>query len=204
MSRAEGCTCPAEPGRRKTGDDKWPYTSLSSRLFRMEPQIDAKNDGIHQGAKSYVRQKLNARKERHRAGSKSLVTDAQSHTLHEAVESIGKRRGHWNTRVLEDMAPKRGGERRNWARDQERVRDRKVQAAVQRRREGAWIGMGWMINSGGKLSIARTRNQDTLGEGKKASRASTWGEPTTSSTRTVVGYFGGGNVFTGKGRKISG
>ena len=145
----------------------------------LEPHIDAKTMEIHHGKhhQTYVNN-LNAAVEKApELASKSLDDLMRGvNSLPEAVRTAIRNNGggHWNHSMFwQIMAPKSGGEPggalgaaiKSAFGDFAKFREQFSAAGVGR----FGSGWAWLINSGGKLSITSTPNQDTpLMEGKKA------------------------------------
>ncbi len=145
----------------------------------LEPHIDAKTMEIHHGKhhQTYVNNLNAAIEKAPELASKSLddlMRNASS--LPEAVRTAIRNNGggHWNHSMFwQIMAPKAGGEPggavgaaiKSAFGDFAKFREQFSAAGVGR----FGSGWAWLINSGGKLSISSTPNQDNpLMEGQKA------------------------------------
>jgi Fe-Mn family superoxide dismutase len=145
----------------------------------LEPHIDAKTMEIHHGKhhQTYVNNLNAAIEKAPELASKSLddlMRDASK--LPEAVRTAIRNNGggHWNHSMFwQIMAPKAGGEPggnlgpaiKSAFGDFAKFREQFSAAGVGR----FGSGWAWLINTGGKLSIMSTPNQDNpLMEGKKA------------------------------------
>jgi superoxide dismutase, Fe-Mn family len=145
----------------------------------LEPHIDAKTMEIHHGKhhQTYVNNLNAAIEKAPELASKSLddlMRNASS--LPEAVRTPIRNNGggHWNHSLFwQIMAPKAGGEPggnlgaaiKTAFGDFAKFREQFSAAGVGR----FGSGWAWLINSGGKLSITSTPNQDNpLMEGQKA------------------------------------
>ena len=145
----------------------------------LEPHIDAKTMEIHHGKhhQTYVNN-LNAAIEKAPELASKSIEDLMRNvnTLPEAVRTPIRNNGggHWNHSMFwQIMAPKAGGEPggnlgaaiKTAFGDFAKFREQFSAAGVGR----FGSGWAWLINSGGKLSIASTPNQDNpLMEGQKA------------------------------------
>ncbi len=145
----------------------------------LEPHIDAKTMEIHHGKhhQTYVNN-LNAAIEKAPELASKLIDDLMRNvnTLPEAVRTPIRNNGggHWNHSMFwQIMAPKTGGEPggalgaaiKSAFGDFAKFREQFSAAGVGR----FGSGWAWLINTGGKLSIASTPNQDNpLMEGQKA------------------------------------
>jgi Fe-Mn family superoxide dismutase len=145
----------------------------------LEPHIDAKTMEIHHGKhhQTYVNN-LNAALEKAPELAKKSLDDLLRtvNTLPEAVRTPIRNNGggHWNHSMFwQIMAPKAGGEPggtlgqaiKSTFGDFAKFREQFSAAGVGR----FGSGWAWLINSGGKLSISSTPNQDNpLMEGQKA------------------------------------
>jgi superoxide dismutase, Fe-Mn family len=145
----------------------------------LEPHIDAKTMEIHHGKhhQTYVNN-LNAAIEKAPELASKSIDDLMRNvnTLPEAVRTPIRNNGggHWNHSMFwQIMAPKAGGEPggalgaaiKSAFGDFAKFREQFSAAGVGR--FGA--GWAWLINTGGKLSIVSTPNQDNpLMEGQKA------------------------------------
>jgi superoxide dismutase, Fe-Mn family len=145
----------------------------------LEPHIDAKTMEIHHGKhhQAYVTN-LNAAIEKAPDLAKKSLDDLMRgvNTLPEAVRTPIRNNGggHWNHSMFwQIMAAKAGGEPggklgaaiKTAFGDFAKFREQFAAAGVGR----FGSGWAWLINSGGKLSIASTPNQDNPWmEGKKA------------------------------------
>jgi Fe-Mn family superoxide dismutase len=145
----------------------------------LEPHIDAKTMEIHHGKhhQTYVNN-LNAAIEKAPELANKSIEDLMRNvnSLPEAVRAPIRNNGggHWNHSMFwQIMAPKAGGEPggnlgaaiKSAFGDFAKFREQFSAAGVGRYGSG-WA---WLINSGGKLSIASTPNQDNpLMEGQKA------------------------------------
>lgn len=145
----------------------------------LEPHIDAKTMEIHHGKhhQTYVNN-LNAAIEKApelaKASLDELMRDANK--LPEAVRTAVRNNGggHWNHSMFwQIMSPKAGGEPagnlgsaiKSAFGDFAKFREQFSAAGVGR----FGSGWAWLINTGGKLSITSTPNQDNpLMEGQKA------------------------------------
>jgi Fe-Mn family superoxide dismutase len=145
----------------------------------LEPHIDAKTMEIHHGKhhQTYVNNLNAAIEKAPELASKSIEDLMRSvNTLPEAVRAPIRNNGggHWNHSMFwQIMAPKAGGEPggnlgaaiKSAFGDFAKFREQFSAAGVGR----FGSGWAWLINSGGKLSIASTPNQDNpLMEGQKA------------------------------------
>jgi Fe-Mn family superoxide dismutase len=145
----------------------------------LEPHIDAKTMEIHHGKhhQTYVNNLNAAIEKAPELASKSLDDLMRSvNTLPEAVRTPIRNNGggHWNHSMFwQIMAPKAGGEPggnlgaaiKSAFGDFAKFRELFSAAGVGR----FGSGWAWLINSGGKLSITSTPNQDNpLMEGQKA------------------------------------
>jgi len=145
----------------------------------LEPHIDAKTMEIHHGKhhQTYVNN-LNAAIEKAPELASKSIDDLMRNvnTLPEAVRTPIRNNGggHWNHSMFwRIMAPKAGGEPggalgaaiKSAFGDFAKFREQFSAAGVGR----FGSGWAWLINTGGKLSIASTPNQDNpLMEGQKA------------------------------------
>jgi superoxide dismutase, Fe-Mn family len=145
----------------------------------LEPHIDAKTMEIHHGKhhQTYVNN-LNAAIEKAAELANKSLDDLMRNvnTLPEAVRTPIRNNGggHWNHSMFwQIMAPKAGGEPggnlgaaiKSAFGDFTKFREQFSAAGVGR----FGSGWAWLINSGGKLSISSTPNQDNpLMEGQKA------------------------------------
>ncbi len=145
----------------------------------LEPHIDAKTMEIHHGKhhQTYVNN-LNAAIEKAPELAKKSLDDLMRNvgTLPEAVRTPIRNNGggHWNHSMFwQIMAPKAGGEPggklgqaiKTTFGDFAKFREQFSAAGVGR----FGSGWAWLINTGGKLSITSTPNQDNpLMEGQKA------------------------------------
>jgi Fe-Mn family superoxide dismutase len=145
----------------------------------LEPHIDAKTMEIHHGKhhQTYVNN-LNAAIEKAPELAKKSLDDLVRNvsTLPEAVRAPIRNNGggHWNHSMFwQIMAPKAGGEPggklgqaiTSTFGDFAKFREQLSAAGVGR----FGSGWAWLINTGGKLSISSTPNQDNpLMEGQKA------------------------------------
>jgi Fe-Mn family superoxide dismutase len=145
----------------------------------LEPHIDAKTMEIHHGKhhQTYVNNLNAAIEKAPELASKSLDDLMRNaNTLPEAVRTAVRNNGggHWNHSMFwQIMAPKAGGEPggklgaaiKSAFGDFAKFREQFSAAGVGR----FGSGWAWLINTGGKLSITSTPNQDNpLMEGKKA------------------------------------
>ena len=145
----------------------------------LEPHIDAKTMEIHHGKhhQTYVNNLNAAIEKAPELASKSLEDLMRGVTsLPEAVRTPIRNNGggHWNHSMFwQIMAPKAGGEPggalgaaiKSAFGDFAKFREQFSAAGVGR----FGSGWAWLINSGGKLSITSTPNQDNpLMEGQKA------------------------------------
>jgi Fe-Mn family superoxide dismutase len=145
----------------------------------LEPHIDAKTMEIHHGKhhQTYVNNLNAAIEKAPELASKSLDDLMRNvNTLPEAVRTPIRNNGggHWNHSMFwQIMAPKSGGEPggnlgaaiKTTFGDFAKFRELFSAAGVGR----FGSGWAWLINSGGKLSISSTPNQDNpLMEGQKA------------------------------------
>ena len=145
----------------------------------LEPHIDAKTMEIHHGKhhQTYVNNLNAAIEKAPELASKSLDDLMRNvNTLPEAVRTPIRNNGggHWNHSMFwQIMAPKSGGEPggnlgaaiKTAFGDFAKFRELFSAAGVGR----FGSGWAWLINSGGKLSITSTPNQDNpLMEGQKA------------------------------------
>ena len=145
----------------------------------LEPHIDAKTMEIHHGKhhQTYVNNLNAAIEKAPELASKSLDDLMRNvNTLPEAVRAPIRNNGggHWNHSMFWHlMAPKAGGEPggnlgaaiKSAFGDFAKFREQFSAAGVGR----FGSGWAWLINKGGKLSIASTPNQDNpLMEGQKA------------------------------------
>jgi Fe-Mn family superoxide dismutase len=145
----------------------------------LEPHIDAKTMEIHHGKhhQTYVNN-LNAAIEKAPELASKSIDDLMRNvnTLPEAVRTPIRNNGggHWNHSMFwQIMAPKAGGEPggalgaaiKTAFGDFAKFREQFSAAGVGR----FGSGWAWLINTGGKLSIVSTPNQDNpLMEGQKA------------------------------------
>ena len=145
----------------------------------LEPHIDARTMEIHHGKhhQTYVNNLNAAIEKAPELASKSLDDLMRNvNTLPEAVRTPIRNNGggHWNHSMFwQIMAPKAGGEPggnlgaaiKSAFGDFAKFREQFSAAGVGR----FGSGWAWLINTGGKLSITSTPNQDNpLMEGKKA------------------------------------
>jgi Fe-Mn family superoxide dismutase len=145
----------------------------------LEPHIDAKTMEIHHGKhhQTYVNNLNAAIEKAPELGSKSLDDLMRNASkLPEAVRTAIRNNGggHWNHSMFwQIMAPKAGGEPsgnlgsaiKSAFGDFAKFREQFSAAGVGR----FGSGWAWLINTGGKLSITSTPNQDNpLMEGQKA------------------------------------
>jgi Fe-Mn family superoxide dismutase len=145
----------------------------------LEPHIDAKTMEIHHGKhhQTYVNNLNAAIEKAPELASKSLDDLMRSvNKLPEAVRTAIRNNGggHWNHSMFwQIMAPKAGGEPggnlasaiKNAFGDFAKFREQFSAAGVGR----FGSGWAWLINTGGKLSITSTPNQDNpLMDGQKA------------------------------------
>jgi len=145
----------------------------------LEPHIDAKTMEIHHGKhhQTYVNNLNAAIEKAPELASKSLDDLMRNvNTLPESVRTPIRNNGggHWNHSMFwQLMAPKAGGEPggnlgvaiKGAFGDFAKFREQFSAAGVGR----FGSGWAWLINTGGKLSITSTPNQDNpLMEGKKA------------------------------------
>ena len=145
----------------------------------LEPHIDAKTMEIHHGKhhQTYVNNLNEAIEKAPELAKKSLDELMRNvSTIPEAVRTAVRNSGggHWNHSMFwQIMAPKAGGEPagnlgsaiKSAFGDFAKFREQFSAAGVGR----FGSGWAWLINSGGKLSITSTPNQDNpLMEGKKA------------------------------------
>ena len=145
----------------------------------LEPHIDAKTMEIHHGKhhQTYVNNLNAAIEKAPELASKSLDDLMRNvNSLPEAVRTPIRNNGggHWNHSMFwQIMAPKAGGEPggnlgaaiKTAFGDFAKFREQFSAAGVGR----FGSGWAWLINSGGKLSITSTPNQDNpLMEGQKA------------------------------------
>ncbi len=145
----------------------------------LEPHIDAKTMEIHHGKhhQTYVNNLNAAIEKAPELASKSLDDLMRgANSLPEAVRTPIRNNGggHWNHSMFwQLMAPKAGGEPggalgaaiKSAFGDFAKFREQFSAAGVGR----FGSGWAWLINSGGKLSITSTPNQDNpLMEGQKA------------------------------------
>ena len=145
----------------------------------LEPHIDAKTMEIHHGKhhQTYVNNLNAAIEKAPELANKSL--DDLMRSVNTAPESVrtalrNNGGGHWNHSMFwQIMAPKAGGEPggnlgfaiRSAFGDFAKFREQFSAAGVGR----FGSGWAWLINSGGKLSITSTPNQDNpLMEGQRA------------------------------------
>jgi superoxide dismutase, Fe-Mn family len=153
--------------------------SLPYDFAALEPHIDAKTMEIHHGKhhQTYVNNLNAAIEKAPELASKSLDDLMRNvNTLPEAVRTPIRNNGggHWNHSMFwQIMAPKSGGEPggnvgaaiKTTFGDFAKFRELFSAAGVGR----FGSGWAWLINSGGKLSITSTPNQDNpLMEGQKA------------------------------------
>jgi superoxide dismutase, Fe-Mn family len=145
----------------------------------LEPHIDAKTMEIHHGKhhQTYVNN-LNAAIEKAPELAKKSLDDLMRsvNSVPEAVRTAIRNNGggHWNHSMFwQIMAPRAGGEPGGKLGDAIRssfgdfAKFREQFSAAGTGRFGS--GWAWLINSGGKLSITSTPNQDNpLMEGQKA------------------------------------
>jgi Fe-Mn family superoxide dismutase len=152
---------------------------LSYDFSALEPHIDAKTMEIHHGKhhQTYVNN-LNAAIEKAPELANKSLDDLMRNvnSLPEAVRTPIRNNGggHWNHSMFwQIMAPKAGGEPggnlgaaiKSAFGDFAKFREQFSAAGVGR----FGSGWAWLINSGGKLSITSTPNQDNpLMEGQKA------------------------------------
>jgi superoxide dismutase, Fe-Mn family len=145
----------------------------------LEPHIDAKTMEIHHGKhhQTYVNN-LNAAIEKAPDLAKKSLDDLMRsvNTVPESVRTAVRNNGggHWNHSMFwQIMGPKAGGEPggnlgnaiRSAFGDFAKFREQFSAAGVGR----FGSGWAWLINSGGKLSISSTPNQDNpLMEGQRA------------------------------------
>ena len=153
--------------------------ALPYDLAALEPHIDAKTMEIHHGKhhQTYVNN-LNAAIEKAPELASKSIDDLMRNvnTLPEAVRTAIRNNGggHWNHSMFwQIMAPKAGGEPggalgaaiKSAFGDFAKFREQFSAAGVGR----FGSGWAWLINTGGKLSIASTPNQDNpLMEGQRA------------------------------------
>jgi Fe-Mn family superoxide dismutase len=153
--------------------------SLPYDFSALEPHIDAKTMEIHHGKhhQTYVNN-LNAAIEKAPELAKKSLEDLMRdvNTLPEAVRTPIRNNGggHWNHSMFwQIMSPKAGGEPggklgdaiKSAFGDFAKFREQFSAAGVGR----FGSGWAWLVNTGGKLSIMSTPNQDNpLMEGKKA------------------------------------
>ena len=145
----------------------------------LEPHIDAKTMEIHHGKhhQTYVNNLNAAIEKAPELGTRSLDDLMRNvNTLPEAVRTPIRNNGggHWNHSMFwQIMAPKTGGEPggnlgaaiKSAFGDFAKFREQFSAAGVGR----FGSGWAWLINTGGKLSITSTPNQDNpLMEGQKA------------------------------------
>ncbi len=145
----------------------------------LEPHIDAKTMEIHHGKhhQTYVNNLNAAIEKAPELASKSLDDLMRNASkLPEAVRTVIRNNGggHWNHSMFwQILAPKAGGEPggnlgpaiKSAFGDFAKFREQFSAAGVGR----FGSGWAWLINSGGKLSITSTPNQDNpLMEGQKA------------------------------------
>jgi Fe-Mn family superoxide dismutase len=145
----------------------------------LEPHIDAKTMEIHHGKhhQTYVNNLNAAIEKAPELGTRSLDDLIRNvNTLPEAVRTPIRNNGggHWNHSMFwQIMAPKTGGEPggdlgaaiKSGFGDFAKFREQFSAAGVGR----FGSGWAWLINTGGKLSITSTPNQDNpLMEGQKA------------------------------------
>jgi superoxide dismutase, Fe-Mn family len=153
--------------------------SLPYDFAALEPHIDAKTMEIHHGKhhQTYVNNLNAAIEKAPELANKSLdELMRNANTLPEAVRTAIRNNGggHWNHSMFwQIMGPKAGGEPggklgaaiKSAFGDFAKFRDQFSAAGVGR----FGSGWAWLINSGGKLSITSTANQDNpLMEGQKA------------------------------------
>ena len=153
--------------------------SLPYDFAALEPHIDAKTMEIHHGKhhQTYVNNLNAAIEKAPELASKSLEDLMRGvNSLPEGVRTPIRNNGggHWNHSMFwQIMAPKAGGEPggalgaaiKSAFGDFAKFREQFSAAGVGR----FGSGWAWLINSGGKLSIASTPNQDNpLMDGKKA------------------------------------
>jgi superoxide dismutase, Fe-Mn family len=153
--------------------------SLPYDFAALEPHIDAKTMEIHHGKhhQTYVNNLNAAIEKAPELASKSLDDLMRNvNTLPEAVRTPIRNNGggHWNHSMFwQIMSPKAGGEPggnlgaaiKSAFGDFAKFREQFSAAGVGR----FGSGWAWLINTGGKLSITSTPNQDNpLMEGKKA------------------------------------
>jgi Fe-Mn family superoxide dismutase len=153
--------------------------SLPYDFAALEPHIDAKTMEIHHGKhhQTYVNNLNAAIEKAPELATKSLEDLMRNvNSLPEAVRTPIRNNGggHWNHSMFwQIMAPKAGGEPggalgaaiKSAFGDFAKFREQFSAAGVGR----FGSGWAWLINSGGKLSIASTPNQDNpLMEGQKA------------------------------------
>ena len=152
---------------------------LPYEFAALEPHIDAKTMEIHHGKhhQTYVNN-LNAAIEKAPELASKSLDDLMRHvnSLPEAVRTPIRNNGggHWNHSMFwQIMAPKAGGEPggnlgaaiKSAFGDFAKFREQFSAAGVGR----FGSGWAWLINTGGKLSILSTPNQDNpLMEGQKA------------------------------------
>jgi Fe-Mn family superoxide dismutase len=152
---------------------------LPYEFSALEPHIDAKTMEIHHGKhhQTYVNN-LNAAIEKAPDLASKSIDDLMRNvnTLPEAVRTPIRNNGggHWNHSMFwQIMSPKAGGEPggalgaaiKSAFGDFAKFREQFSAAGVGR----FGSGWAWLINTGGKLSIASTPNQDNpLMEGQKA------------------------------------
>jgi superoxide dismutase, Fe-Mn family len=145
----------------------------------LEPHIDAKTMEIHHDKhhQAYVNNLNAAIEKAPELGSKSLDDLMKNvNSLPEAVRTAVRNNGggHWNHSMFwQIMAPKAGGEPGSKVGDAIRksfgdfAKFREQFAAAAAGRFGS--GWAWLVNSGGKLSITSTPNQDNpLMDGQRA------------------------------------
>jgi superoxide dismutase, Fe-Mn family len=145
----------------------------------LEPHIDAKTMEIHHDKhhQAYVNNLNAAIEKAPELASKSLDDLMKNvNSLPEAVRTAVRNNGggHWNHSMFwQIMAPKAGGEPSGKVGDAIRksfgdfAKFREQFAAAAAGRFGS--GWAWLVNSGGKLSITSTPNQDNpLMEGQRA------------------------------------
>ncbi|OLE17001.1 MAG: superoxide dismutase [Gemmatimonas sp. 13_1_20CM_3_60_15] len=145
----------------------------------LEPHIDAKTMEIHHGKhhQTYVNNLNAAIEKAPELASKSLDDLMRSvNTVPDSVRTAVRNNGggHWNHSMFwQIMGPKTGGEPggnlgnaiRSAFGDFAKFREQFSAASVGR----FGSGWAWLINSGGKLSISSTPNQDNpLMEGQRA------------------------------------
>jgi Fe-Mn family superoxide dismutase len=153
--------------------------SLPYDFAALEPHIDARTMEIHHGKhhQTYVNNLNAAIEKAPELASKSLDELMRNvNSLPEAVRTPIRNNGggHWNHSMFwQIMAPKAGGEPggnlgaaiKSAFGDFAKFREQFSAAGVGR----FGSGWAWLINSGGKLSITSTPNQDNpLMEGQKA------------------------------------